>query len=44
MYAAVVDDVGLDHSPAVSFLDLSNRITEEVIAYVSEVERLIGIG
>ena len=41
--ATVVDDVGLDHLVAVGFHDLGQRPTEEVVAHVTEVERLVGV-
>ena len=43
MDTAVVDDIGLHHFPAVCLLDLGDRETEQVITYVSEVQRFVGI-
>ena len=43
MNTAVVDDVGFHHAIAISFHDLRKRPSEEVIAHVSEVQRLIGV-
>ena len=43
MNTTVVDDVGLDHFIAVCLHDLSQRPAEEVVAHVTEVERLVGV-
>ena len=44
VYASVVDDVGLNHLVAVGLHYLGERPTEQVVAHVSEVERLVGVG
>ena len=44
VYAAVVHDVGLHHAVAVGGHDLRQRPTQQVVAHVSQVERLVGVG
>ena len=44
MYAAVVDDVGLDHAVAVGGDNLCQGVAQEVVAHVSQVEGLVGVG
>ena len=44
MDTAVVYDVRLYHFIAVCLHDLGQAVTQQVVAYVSEVERLVGIG
>ncbi len=41
---AIVDDIGLDHLVAIGLHDLGERPTEEIVAHVAQVERLVGIG
>ena len=44
VYAAVVDYVGLDHAVAAGGDDLCERPSEQVVAHVAQVERLVGVG
>ena len=44
VYASVVHDVGLHHAVAVGLHDLCERPAEQVVAHMSEVERLVGVG
>ena len=44
VYTTVVYDVGLHHLVAVSLHNLCQRPSEQVVANVSEVERLVGVG
>ena len=43
MNTTVIDDIGLHHFPSVRLLDLRNRITEQVITHVTEVQRFVGV-
>ena len=42
--ASVVDDIGLDDLVAVGLHDLGEAPSEQVVAHVSEMERLVGVG
>ena len=44
VYATVVDDIGLDDFVAVGLHDLREAPSEQVVAHVSEVKRLVGVG
>ena len=44
MDATVVDDIGLDHAVAIGLEDARQRPSEEVVAHVSQVEGLVGVG
>ena len=44
VYASVVDDVGLDHAVSVGLHDLCECPSQQVVADVAEVERLVGVG
>ena len=39
----VVDDIGFHYVPAVCLLNLSDRVAKQVIAHVTEVQRLVGV-
>ena len=41
---AVVDDVGLDHLVAVGLHDFGQAVAQQVVAHVSQVQRLVGVG
>ena len=43
MYSTVVHYIGLHHTVAVNFHDLCERPSQEVVAHVSQMERLIGV-
>ena len=43
MDASVVDDVGLDDLPTIRLLNLRNRITEQVITHMTQMQRLIRV-
>ena len=44
MDASVVDDVGLDDAVAGGLQDAAQRVSEQVVADVAEVEGLVGVG
>ncbi len=44
MDAAVVDDVGLHHAVAARFEDLGEAVAEQVVAHVTQVKWLVGVG
>ena len=44
MNTAIVHDIGLDYVPSVGLLNLSDGVTKQVVAHMSEVQRLVGIG
>ena len=43
MDASIVDDIGLHNLPSIRLLDTRDGIAEEVITYVTKVQRLIRI-
>ena len=40
----VIDDVGFHHTVTISCLNLSQRPAKQIVAYMSEMERFVGIG
>ena len=44
MDATVVDDIGFHHLVAVGRHDLRQRPSQEVVAHMTEMERLVGVG
>ena len=44
VYSAVVHDVGLDNAVAVCLHNLCKAPAQQVVAHVSQVERLVGVG
>ncbi len=44
MYAAVVHDVGLDHLVAVGLQDLRQGVAQQIVAHMSQMQRLVGVG
>ncbi len=44
VYAAVVDDVGLHHTVAARLEYLRKAESEQIVAHMSQMERLVGIG
>ena len=43
VYAAVVDDVGFHHAPAVGLLYFADAIAQKIVAHMSQMQRFIGI-
>ena len=41
---AVVDDIGLDHLVTVGLHNLGEAVAQQVVAYVAQVQRLVGVG
>ena len=44
VYAAVVDNVGLDHTVTACFQYFGQRITEQVVAHVAQMQGFVGVG
>ncbi len=44
MYAAVVDDIGLHHTVATRGENLRQRVAQQIVAHMAQVEGLVGIG